>query len=94
MEESFSGHAVVGVMSMDEVLLRVFGGTDSLQKATKYCEELVAKPKWHDMVIAECERLHQCNSEVMGINVLRIEAGIPVRSECWYGIKKGKAKDE
>lgn len=88
----FNGHAVVGTMTQDEVILKVFGGERSLTEATQYCEDMIKKGNFLQFIKAECERLQQCSSEVMGINILRISAGVPVQSDLWYEIKKRKPK--
>lgn len=92
MQETFAGHAVSGVMSQDEVLLKIFSGPTSLDVAKAFCESLSSEKDCATVVRQIAETLGEASSEYMGLRITRIENGTPVDNVAWYGVKAVKKK--
>lgn len=95
LEETFCGHAVIGVMAQDEVLVKVFSGDHSLNVATKFCESMVAQKPSHfqEMVRSVSNALQQASSHVDGLQIIRLANGTPVEPQGWFqapGTRKKK----
>lgn len=86
LKETFAGHAVIGVMAQDEVLLKVFSSAESLAIATAFCESLVSQTPedFQTVVRAVSNSLNQCSSDVIGLQVVRLANGTPVEPQGWF----------
>lgn len=96
LEETFAGHAVMGVMAQDEVLLKVFSGDKSLEVATAFCESMVSESPadFQKVVRAVSDTLQQCSSDVIGLQVIRLANGTPVENQGWFAAPGTKKKKE
>ena len=77
LKETFCGHAVVGVMAQDEILLKVFGGPNSLEIATAFCESLASEPDCAKVVKAVAEAFSEFSSHYIGLRIVSIKNGTP-----------------